>query len=86
MSTKKKVQIQEFASLVGKFTDACQSEKYELVYVKNVERAKNAALRMNNFNYKATIDVSTYLSEDWAWWSRNVYSASMSFLQEDYAS
>ena len=84
MSTKNKVRIQEFASLVGKLTDACQSVKYGWVYVKNLERAKNMALQSNNFNYKATMEVPAYLAEDWKWWSRNIQSASMSFAQEEY--
>lgn len=72
----KKFKIREFASFVGTLESCCPTLKYGRVHMRQFERERFLALRLNNDNFEKYMTISETAHEDLNWWSKNINSAS----------
>nr|CAH7757841.1 unnamed protein product [Callosobruchus chinensis] len=68
----KTFKIREFAKLLGTLVSTCKAIRYGYLYTKLFEQEKYLALRKNNGNYNATMQISSSLMPDIRWWIRNL--------------
>lgn len=71
-STRKRCQIREFAEFIGYLGFCCKAHKYGWVHMKDFERAKFLALRKNNGNFEAYMEITPNLETDFQYWKSNI--------------
>ncbi|KAJ8910618.1 hypothetical protein NQ315_002854 [Exocentrus adspersus] len=73
--TRSQCKIRELAQFIGVLVAACPGVKYGFFYCKSLEREKFLALRKNNGNYNATMELSEHAKADILWWKKHIAPA-----------
>ena len=76
-----KTRIRKFAEIVEFLVACCPAVKYGWAYTKACERQKYLALKANNNNYEAHMNVSKEVMEEFRWW-RSIGSRSEDSIRE----
>lgn len=81
---KSRCKIQEFAQFIGFLVAACPAVKYGWMYLKDFDRQKFLALKLNNMNYSGYMTLPSILNPDFQWWLESIDSAYNDIKQDNF--
>ncbi|XP_057335443.1 uncharacterized protein LOC130674191 [Microplitis mediator] len=84
MRKKKEYKIRDLAKFIGNLIAACPAIKYGWLYTKAFERDKYLALVENENDYEGKVQLKENLTEDFAWWEKNILSSVNIFGTHQY--
>ncbi|XP_057327400.1 uncharacterized protein LOC130668903 [Microplitis mediator] len=84
MRKKKECKIRDLAKFIGNLIAACPAIKYGWLYTKAFERDKYLALVENENDYEGKVQLKENLTEDFAWWEKNILSSVNIFGAHQY--
>lgn len=85
LQRKSSCKIRNFAKLIGQLVAASPAVKYGWLHIKEFERAKYQALKLNNNDYNSRIIFPKSLYRDFSWWLTNIFQSEEKLSSKSFA-